>query len=45
MICLGKKDHSAVFEIAHKYYVSDCFVNFDGHSNSSKGFLPVVVDI
>ena len=31
--------------IAAKYYVSDSFVDHDGYSISSKGFLPTVVDI
>ena len=38
-------DHSVVFEIASKYYISDSFVDHDGYSISSKGFLPAVVDI
>ena len=36
---------SVVFEIASKYCISDSFVDHDGHSISSKGFLPTVVDI
>ena len=40
-----KRDHSVIFEIASKYYVSDSFVDHDGYSISSKGFLPTVVDI
>ena len=39
------RDHSVVFEIASKYCISDSFVDYDGYSNSSKGFLPTVVDI
>ena len=39
------RDHSAVFEIASKYCILDSFVNYDGYSISSKGFLPTVVDI
>ena len=39
------RDHSAVFEIASKYCISDSFVDHDGYSISSKGFLPTVVDI
>ena len=39
------RDHSVVFEIASKYCISDCFVDYDGHSISSKGFLLTVVDI
>ena len=33
------------FEIASKYCILDYFVDHDGHSISSKGFLPTVVDI
>ena len=33
------------FEIVSKYCISDCFVDCDGYSISSKGFLPTVVDI
>ena len=39
------KDHSVIFEIASKYYISDPCANYDGSSISSKGFLPTVVDI
>ena len=39
------RDHSVVFEITFKYYISDSFVDHDGYSISSKGFLPTVVDI
>ena len=39
------RDHSVVFEIASKYCVLDSFVDHDGYSISSKGFLPAVVDI
>ena len=39
------RDHSVVFEIASKYYISDSFVDRDGHSISSLGFLHAVVDI
>ena len=39
------KDHSVVFEVASKYCISDSFVDHDGYSISSKGFLPTVVDI
>ena len=38
------RDHSVVFEIASKYCISDSFVDHDGYSISSKGFLPAVVD-
>ena len=33
------------FESASKYCISDSFVDHDGYSISSEGFLPVVVDI
>ena len=36
--------HSVVFEIASKYCISDSFVDYDGYSISSKGFLPTEVD-
>ena len=39
------RDHSVIFEIASKYCISDSFVDYDGYSISSKGFLPILVDI
>ena len=39
------RDHSVVFEITSKYCVLDSFVDYDGYSISSEGFLPAVVDI
>ena len=39
------RDHSVIFEIAPTYCISDSFVDYDGYSISSKGFLPRVVDI
>ena len=39
------RDHSVIFEVASKYYISDSFVDYDGYSISSKGFLPTLVDI
>ena len=39
------RDHSVIFDIASKYCISDSFVDYDGYSISSKGFLPTVVDI
>ena len=39
------RDHSVVFEIAPEYCISDSFVDYEGYSISSKGFLPTVVDI
>ena len=39
------RDHSVVLETASKYCISDSSVDHDGHSISSEGFLPAVVDI
>ena len=39
------RDHSVIFEIAPKYCILDSFVDYEGYSISSKGFLPTVVDI
>ena len=39
------RDHSVVFETASKYCILDSFVDHDGYSISSEGFLPAVVDI
>ena len=39
------RDHSVVFEIASKYCILDYFVDHDGYSISSEGFLPSAVDI
>ena len=39
------RDHSVISEIASKYCISDSFVDYDGYSISSKGFLSMVVDI
>ena len=39
------RDHSVIFETASKYYILDSFVDHDGYSISSEGFLPAVVDI
>ena len=39
------RDHSVVFDIATKYCFLDSFVDRDGYSISSEGFLPTVVDI
>ena len=39
------RDHSVIFEITSKYCISDFFVDHDGYSISSEGFLPTVVDI
>ena len=46
MVCLANEQRSfVVFEIASKYFILDSFVDHDGYSISSKGFLPTVVDI
>ena len=46
MVYLANKQRSSViFEIAPKYCISDFFVDYEGYSISSKGFLPIVVDI
>ena len=39
------RDHCVIFEIASKYCISDSFVDHEGYSISSKGFLPTVVAI
>ena len=39
------RDHSVILETVSKYCISDSFVDCDGYSISSKGFLPTVVDI
>ena len=45
IVCLEmNQDHSIVFEIAPKYCLSDSFVDGEGYSISSKGFLTVIVD-
>ena len=39
------KDHSVTFEIAPKNCILDSFVDYEGYSISSKGFLPTIIDI
>ena len=39
------RDHSIILDIAPKYCILDSFVDYEGYSISSKGFLPTVVDI
>ena len=39
------QDHSVIFEAAPKYCISDSFVDCEGYSISSMGFLPTVVGI
>ena len=38
------RDHSVVLEIASRCCISDPFVDYDGYSVSSKGFLPTMLD-
>ena len=38
------RDLSVICEITPKYCISDSFVDYEGCSVSSKGFLPTVVD-
>ena len=37
--------HSVISETAFKYCILESFVDHDGYSISSKGFLPTVEDI
>ena len=39
------RDHSVILEIAPKCCISDSFVDYEGYSIYSKGFLPTVVNI
>ena len=39
------RDHSVTFEIGSKYCILDSFIDHDGYSISSKGFLPTVAFI
>ena len=39
------RDHSVIFEIALKNCILDSFVDHEGCSISSKGFLPTVLDV
>ena len=36
------RDHSVIFEIAPNYCISDYFVDYEGYSISSQGFLSTV---
>ena len=38
------QDHSVVLEVAPKYCISDSFVDYEGYSIASMGFLPTVID-
>ena len=44
-VAMKLKDAYVIFEIASKYCISDSFVDHDGYSISSEGFLPTEVDI
>ena len=45
-LALGtNRDYSVIFETAPKYWILDSFVDYEGYSISSKGFLPTEVDI
>ena len=37
-------DHIIIFEVAPDYCILDSFVDYEGYSISSMGFLPTVVD-
>ena len=39
------RDHSVISEIASKYCILDSFVDYEGYSISSKGFLSSIIDI
>ena len=39
------RDHSVIFETAPTYCTLDSFVDYEGYSISSKGFLPTVAVI
>ena len=40
-----KRNYYDIFEITPKYCILDSFVDYEGYSISSKGFLPTLVDI
>ena len=40
-----KRDHSVIFEVAPKHCISGSFIDCEGYSIFSKGFLPTVVAI
>ena len=42
---LENRDYSITFEIVPKYCILESFIDYEGYSISSKGFLPRVVDI
>ena len=46
MVCLGNEQRSfVVLRLYPSIAFLDSFVDYDGYSFSSKGFLPTVVDI
>ena len=46
MVCHGNEwDHSVIFKVVSKYYISDSFVDYEGYSICSMRFLPTVADI
>ena len=45
VVCFGNRDLSVIFETESRYCISDCFVDYDNYSISSKGFFSTVVDI
>ena len=40
-----KKYHFVIFQTAPKYYILGSFFDYESYSISSKGILPIVVDI
>ena len=38
-------DSSVLFETAPEYCILDSFVDYDDYSISSKGFLPIIIDV
>ena len=42
---LMNRDHAVIFEIAPKNHILGSFVDYDVYSISSKGSLPIIVDI
>ena len=46
MVCPGnERDHSVIFKVVSKYCILDSFVDNEGYSISSMGFLPTIVVI
>ena len=44
MVYFGNKDNFVIVETEPKYCISEVFVDYEGYSISSKGFLPTIVD-